>query len=172
MLDFVENKVFATARPEGGNGGLGYSVSLRKAVEAALPFVSGSFADQPLIEARLRMTLQKSFQELGEYKIAAEQAQAALGIYTKHRGHDHPDTLAAMHGLADSLLHLDQYADALKLQQQVLDQRRTILAHVWGDRALRAGVAGGILACFPGFLEGSACCFFEGRSDNMNQGNF
>ena len=65
VLDFVENKVFAAARPEGVDGGLGHSVSLRKAVEAALPFVAGSFKNQPLIEARLRMTLGKSFERSG-----------------------------------------------------------------------------------------------------------
>jgi eukaryotic-like serine/threonine-protein kinase len=127
VLEFVENKVFAAARPEGVDGGLGHSVSLRNAVEAALPFVASSFADQPLIEARLRITLGSSFQYLGDYKIAAEQAQAALAIYTKHRGPDHPDTLTAMHSLALSYVGLKRYADALKLQEQVLTLRRTKL---------------------------------------------
>ena len=126
-LDFVENKVFAAARPEGVDGGLGYSVSLRKAVEAALPFVASSFKNQPLIEARLRMTLGKSFEDLGEAKIASQQFEAARAIYTKHRGPEHPDTLAAMHGLADSYGDIGRNADALKLQEAALALRKTNL---------------------------------------------
>ena len=54
VLDFVENKIFAAARPEGQAGGLGRDVTLRRAIEAALSFVDQSFRQQPLIEARLR----------------------------------------------------------------------------------------------------------------------
>ena len=79
MLDFVQNKVFAAARPQGQEGGLGYEVTLRQAVEAALPFVAGQFRDRPLIEARLRMTLGTSFLYLGDAKTAAEQFEAARG---------------------------------------------------------------------------------------------
>ena len=55
VLDFVENKVFAAARPEGQDGGLGQDVMLRRAIEAALPFVDQGLTNQPLIEARLRL---------------------------------------------------------------------------------------------------------------------
>jgi eukaryotic-like serine/threonine-protein kinase len=127
VLDFVENKVFAAARPEGVDGGLGHSVSLRKAVEAALPFVATSFTEQPLIEARLRMTLGTSFEALGESRIAADQFQAARAIYTKYRGPDHPDTLKAMHELASSYGGLRRYAEALTLQQATLALRKTKL---------------------------------------------
>jgi eukaryotic-like serine/threonine-protein kinase len=127
VLDFVENKVFAAARPEGVDGGLGHAVSLRKAVEAALPFVAGSFTDQPLIEARLRMTLGKSFEDLGEAKIASQQYEAARAIYTTHRGPEHPDTLAAMHSLADSYIDIGRQADALKLAEATLALRKTNL---------------------------------------------
>src|SRR6185295_3813376 len=61
VLDFVEDKVFAAARPEGQAGGQGRDVTLRRAVESALPFVEASFTKEPLIEARLRMTLGTSF---------------------------------------------------------------------------------------------------------------
>ena len=39
VLDFVENKILAAARPEGQAGGLGHDVTLRKALQAALSFV-------------------------------------------------------------------------------------------------------------------------------------
>ena len=61
VLGFLENRVFAAARPENVAGGLGHDVTLRKAIESALPYVNPGFANQPLIEARLRLTLGQSF---------------------------------------------------------------------------------------------------------------
>ena len=55
-------------------------MTLRRALEAALPFVDRSFTDQPLIEARLRWTLGQSFAYLGEAKTAAEQLERATKL--------------------------------------------------------------------------------------------
>ncbi len=121
VLDFVEKQVFAAAQPQRQGSGLGREVTLRRAIEAALPFVDKSFRDQPLIEARLRTTLGSSFHSLGENKIAAEQFQTARTIYTKHRGPDHPDTLRSTLHLADSYLRLGgRSAEALKLCEETL----------------------------------------------------
>jgi serine/threonine protein kinase len=120
VLDFVENKILAAARPEGQDGGLGREVTLHKAVEAALPFVEQSFQAQPLIEARLRMTLGATFWFLGEAQSALEQYRKALAIRTKHLGSDHPDTLRNMMSLANSYTHLGRYDDAVKLNEQTL----------------------------------------------------
>jgi serine/threonine protein kinase/tetratricopeptide (TPR) repeat protein len=120
VLDFVENRVFAAARPQGQEGGLGRDVTVRRAIDAALPFLDTSFHDQPLLEARLRMTMGNSFYYLGEAKIAAEQYQAARRLYTKHRGPDHPDTLSSMNNLADTYAVLGRQADALKLREETL----------------------------------------------------
>ena len=120
VLDFVETKVFAAARPKGQAGGLGTSVTVREAVEAALPFVANRFADQPLTEARLRMTMGMSFQYIAEFKIAAEQFQIARALYSRYRGLDDPDTLSSMNWLAENYRYSGQYSEALQLQQETL----------------------------------------------------
>jgi tetratricopeptide (TPR) repeat protein len=120
VLDFVENRIFAAARPEGQEAGLGREVTLRRAIDAALPFIAKGFAEQPLIEARLRMTLARSYLLLGEVKIAAEQYQAAGTIYSQHRGPDHPDTLRSTQGVADCYYVLAQYPEAVKLYEETL----------------------------------------------------
>jgi hypothetical protein len=127
VLDFVENRIFAAARPEGQDGGLGRDVTLRRALEAARPFVDKSFRDQPLIEARLRNTLGISFYYLGESKIAAEQYQAARLLYARHCGPDHPDSLGSMNNLANSYAALGRHADALKLRKETLALRKARL---------------------------------------------
>jgi serine/threonine protein kinase/tetratricopeptide (TPR) repeat protein len=123
VIDFVEKKIIAAPRPEGQEGGLSHEVTLRKALTSALPDVAKSFADKPLIAARLRMTLGASFWYLGDFTIAAEQAQAARTLYTQHRGPDHPDTLKTMHLLAMCYYELGRHNDALKLIQETLALR-------------------------------------------------
>jgi serine/threonine protein kinase/tetratricopeptide (TPR) repeat protein len=120
VLDFVRNKVFAAARPQGAEGGLGHDVTLRKAVEAALPFVDKSFTNQPLIEARLRMTLGASFFDLGEWKIAVEQGERARTLYMQQRGPDHPDTLVSTVNLAHTYSRVGRARDAVALLKQAL----------------------------------------------------
>jgi len=127
VLDFVENKVFAAARPEGQDGGLGQDVMLRRAIEAALPFVDQGLTNQPLIEARLRMTVGWSFWCLGDAKIATEQFQAARLLYTQHRGSNHPDTLRSMYNLALGYDDLGRHAESLKLHEETLALQKEIL---------------------------------------------
>src|SRR5262249_38190214 len=111
----------------GWEGGLGRDVLLGQAVEAALPFVESSFRNQPLIEARLRLTLGTSFLYRGEGRKAAEQYEAAHALYARHRGPEHPDTLASMHLLASSYAALGRHADALRLREHTLAMRTATL---------------------------------------------
>jgi serine/threonine protein kinase len=127
VLDFVENKVFAAARPERQAAGRGGDVTLRKALEDALPFVDQSFRDRPLIEARLRMSLGTSFHHMGEWKVAADQWQKARTLYADHAGPDDPDTLASMSHLAVGYGSLGRHAEALELHQETLARRRATL---------------------------------------------
>ncbi len=120
VLDFVEKKIFAAARPQGDEGGLGRDVTLRQAIEVALPYVETRFADRPLIEARLRMTLGISFSYLREGKRSQEQCEKALAIRTKHLGPDHHETLQSMDRLAYSYHLQGRHAEALKLWEETL----------------------------------------------------
>ena len=90
-------------------GGLGYDVTLRRAMEAALPLVDASFSDRPLIEARFRLTLGDSFLQLGETKAAAAKWEACRLLYTKHRGVDHPDTLKILDRLGNCYVRLGRH---------------------------------------------------------------
>jgi serine/threonine protein kinase/tetratricopeptide (TPR) repeat protein len=126
VLNFVEDKVFSAARQK-GRGGLGPEVSLRKAVLAALPFVDEAFRDQPLIEAKLRLTLGLSFLYLGDGRTASEQFQRARTLYTSIEGPRHPNTLMSMHRLAASYFALGRHKDALKLNEETLELRTQTL---------------------------------------------
>jgi non-specific serine/threonine protein kinase/serine/threonine-protein kinase len=120
VLQFVENRVIAAARPERQAQGQGRDITLQKALESALPYVEKSFANEPLIEARLRLSLGTSFAYLGDHRTAAEQFEAARALYARHRGPDHRDTLVSMNNLANSYAALGRHPEALELYQQVL----------------------------------------------------
>jgi serine/threonine protein kinase/tetratricopeptide (TPR) repeat protein len=124
VLEFVENKVIAAARPEGQEGGLGHDVTLRRAVETAVPFVAHSFADQPLNEARLRLTLGVSFFYLGDAQAAAEQYEAARALCARHLGPDNFLTLRCMNNLANSYAVLGRNAEAATLYEETLSRRK------------------------------------------------
>jgi serine/threonine protein kinase len=127
VLDFVQNKIFAAARPKDQVGGQGYDVKLADAVKAALAFVDKSFTGQPLIEARLRMTLGSSFYYLADIPTSIEQREKARDLYTKHRGPNHPDTLASMNNLANSYAEAGRTQEALKLREETLRLQKTTL---------------------------------------------
>jgi serine/threonine protein kinase len=127
VLDFVENKILAAARPRDQAGGQGYDVKLAEAVKAALPFVEKSFTDRPLIEAWLRMTMGTSFLYLGDANTASVQCETARRLYTDHRGPDHPDTLGCMNNLALSYHTAGRMQEALKLREETLQRRKAAL---------------------------------------------
>jgi serine/threonine protein kinase len=127
VLDFVESKIFAAARPKNQKGGQGYDVKLADAVKVAVPFVDKSFTDQPLIEARLRMTMGRSFFYLGDARSAIKQFQAARQLYTAHGGADHPATLSSMNNLANSYAAAGRTQEALKLFEETLQLRKATL---------------------------------------------
>jgi serine/threonine protein kinase len=127
VLEFVQQRIFAAARPEGKEGGLGHDVTLRKAIEAAMPFVEKSFTNKPIIEARLRRTVGVSFLDLGEAKLAVEQFQAARALYTRLLGPNDPGTLNVANDLAVGLDALGQHAEALKLWEDTLTLTKAAL---------------------------------------------
>ena len=127
VLGFVQQRIFALARPKGVAGGLGPEVTLRRALETARSHVEKSFADRPLIEARLRRTLGDSFFYLGEGRIAAEEYERARALYTKIAGPDDLDTLRSMNALASSYRAVGRYPDAVALYEETLARRKAKL---------------------------------------------
>ena len=90
VLGFVQNRIFAAARPKGEEGGLGSDVTLRKATESALPYVDKSFPREPLIEASVRMTLARSLFLVGDWPTAAKQQESRLPFFRSTWGPSTP----------------------------------------------------------------------------------
>ncbi len=127
VVKFFEDQVFAAARPKNQAGGLGAGVTLRAAVVASVPALEKGFAEQPLVEARLRNALGLTFHYLAEHEQARDQFERARALSTQHRGPDHPNTLKIMNNLANSYDALNRPADALKLREETLAIRKRVL---------------------------------------------
>jgi serine/threonine protein kinase len=127
VIRFVEDRVFAAARPKDKEGGLGYDVKLKDALLAALPYIDSNLKDQPLVEARLRASLGKSFAYLGDAKTAGEQFLAARALYARHRGPDDSDTLACANDLANTYQAEGRYAEAVALHEKTLARLKAVL---------------------------------------------
>jgi serine/threonine protein kinase/tetratricopeptide (TPR) repeat protein len=125
VLDFVEKKIFGAARTE-AEGGLGPEITLRRAIEAAVPFVDQGFGKQPLIEARLRMALGTSFYFLGDGKAAADQSGKARTIYTRQLGPDHLYTLRSLDNLANAYASQGRQSEALKVREEALARESAV----------------------------------------------
>jgi tetratricopeptide (TPR) repeat protein len=136
VVRFVQDHVFAAARPQDRPGGLGQDVTLRRALEAAVPAVDKSFTGQPLVEARLRMTLGKSFLFLGQLKTAAEQLERSRAIQLQLLGPDDAATLESTVDLATTYAELKNADEALKLREDTLARRRAVLGPDHGDTLL------------------------------------
>ena len=132
VLDFVQDRVLAAARPVSWPGGLGYDVTLRRALKVAQETVGKSLANEPLVEARVRSTLGVSFMALGEWEVASEQFLRTHALYTANLGPDNPETLRSMKNLATSYVYLGRINEGLDLYQETLALQKMILgpAHV------------------------------------------
>ncbi len=85
VLQFFDKYVLAAARPEGQEGGLGRDVTLRQAVDSALPKIAGAFPGQPAVEASIRDELGITYHYLGESAAAIGQLERALELRRQAR---------------------------------------------------------------------------------------
>ena len=141
VLKFIDDKIFSAARPKGQEGGLGREVTLRQALEAALPDLDRDFREQPLVEARLRLTFGSTLWFLGDFLGADANYERAWRLC---RDHDAPaaDTLVAEYNLAYSRMGLDKNDEAITRFESVAKAQAELLGNDHKDTiATRTGLA-------------------------------
>jgi tetratricopeptide (TPR) repeat protein/tRNA A-37 threonylcarbamoyl transferase component Bud32 len=127
VLEFVQNKILAAARPADQEGGLGRDVSLRTALDAAASGIEKAFHDQPAVEASIRTTLGESYYYLGEPEQALRHTDRAVSLRRQVLGRDHPDTLAVTDNLAHFYMDVGRVDEAIALLADSLGRRRAAL---------------------------------------------
>src|SRR5439155_26352082 len=74
---FLVEDVLAIARPKGERGGLGIGVTVKDALDAAVPKIPERFRDRPRAEAIARHDLGVTYRLIGERERSEEQLRRA-----------------------------------------------------------------------------------------------
>jgi eukaryotic-like serine/threonine-protein kinase len=124
---FFLEKVFAAGRPERLEGGLGRTVTLRRAIDESVPGIAASFLKRPVVEAAIRQVLGETYYYLGEPKLSIEQMERAVDLRRTHLGPKHPDTLASINNLGPAYLVVGRTKEAARLLEEALEADRATL---------------------------------------------
>jgi serine/threonine protein kinase/tetratricopeptide (TPR) repeat protein len=98
----------------------GETITAREILDEGAEKIRSELADQPLVQARLMMTMGNVYQSLALYKSAAPLLEEALEINERHLEPDDPRIASNLNNLA--LLYKEQgmYAEAEPLYQRAL----------------------------------------------------
>jgi tetratricopeptide (TPR) repeat protein len=96
-------------------------------VECAITVFKNSFGEIRDLPWSLLHVLGWSYQIMGKYKEAEEMDRQALQLKETVLGKEHPDTLASMNNLANSLCQQGKYAEAEKIHRQTLQLKEILL---------------------------------------------
>lgn len=127
VLNFLETRVLAAARPKGQAGGLGIDTTINEAINAAEPRIGKTFTDRPVVEASIRYTLGTSYIYLGQIDSAIKQYERSLKLRELELGFENSETLNTMSSLASSYWLAGQSAEALSLREKTLELKRKAL---------------------------------------------
>ena len=95
VIKFFQEHILAAARPEGEEGGLGRDVTIREAVEAAVPEIAETLKNQPTVEAFIRSALGVTYILQGEPRRAIAELERGTQLFEAQLGPDDPKTLDA-----------------------------------------------------------------------------
>jgi eukaryotic-like serine/threonine-protein kinase len=120
---FLTDNLLAAARPEEK----GRDITMRQALDAAVPKISETFNGRPDIEASIRKAFGETYKSLGLYARAEPHLQRSLELYRQTEGAEQPATLEAVDSWAMLLKEEGKLKDAESLLRQNLEDRRRLL---------------------------------------------
>jgi tetratricopeptide (TPR) repeat protein/tRNA A-37 threonylcarbamoyl transferase component Bud32 len=102
-------------------------VTVEEVLNKAAAKVDKAFADQPNVEADVRLAVGATYRKLGLFDRARPQLEKTVALHRKSLGPDHSDTLKATNELGMLLLDQGKPAEAEPLLRQNLETRRRLL---------------------------------------------
>jgi tetratricopeptide (TPR) repeat protein/tRNA A-37 threonylcarbamoyl transferase component Bud32 len=98
----------------------------RNVLEPAGKTLEERFGDQPLVDAELRETIGRTYEQLGLYEQAEEQTRHALETRTRELGEDDPLTLEAQRSLGWALYRQTRFDEAEPLMRHAAETQRRL----------------------------------------------
>jgi tetratricopeptide (TPR) repeat protein len=124
ITDFLENDVLGSAEQANvDEATVSYTLDA-----ASKSLAAGKFKDKPLIEARICLTLGKTYTYLGEQKKGEQHIRRATEIYRQHLGQKHPDTLRAMGRIGWVCLKQGRHSEMEQIYTRVLQLGQGVLS--------------------------------------------
>ena len=105
----------------------GRDVTVRQILDASAGSIGEEFSDQPLVEARLRHTIGRTYLGLGVFDAASEQLERAKDIRLQRLGLEHTDTLATLTELAEVYRIQERYEQSMELFDRALLASQNVL---------------------------------------------
>lgn len=105
----------------------GTEKSMRDLLMEASAKLTTSFADQPLVEARLRSVIGRTYRNLDLHEKAEQQLTVALDIHTLHLGESDVETIRSLNELAWLRLAQGRLPEAQALNVRALETGRRVL---------------------------------------------
>ncbi len=112
---------------------LGRDVTVLQLLDQVSDSLGERFADRPILEARLRMTLGSTYRTLGVLGRARQHLARGHDLYREHLPADDPRQFYADHHLAWVSAELNQPAQAEALYRSAVEGRRRVLGPTHED---------------------------------------
>jgi serine/threonine protein kinase/tetratricopeptide (TPR) repeat protein len=136
VSEFLQNDLLGQAdlaNQPGEGAGRDADVKVRTLLDRAARTIEGKFADEPLTEAAIRLTVGKAYRALGQYPEGQRQLERSVALYAERLGADHAVTLDSKSSLAYLYGAQGKYDLAEPLTEQVVRGRTARLGAAHPD---------------------------------------
>jgi tetratricopeptide (TPR) repeat protein len=121
----------------------GSATSTEEMLARAVVRARDELTDEPLIQARMLMTLGAAYKEMGRYDLARPLLEESIDIRRRELGPDDPDYALSISYLGDLLEMEEEFDGARRLHEEALAARRKTLGEghrtvAWSLRSLGA----------------------------------
>jgi serine/threonine protein kinase/tetratricopeptide (TPR) repeat protein len=120
---YLIEDLFAAATPEEAQG---RKITVQEVLDRASATIDTAFADQPEVEAGVRLAIGRTYSSLGLFAKAEPHVRRALELRFLHLGADNLDTLEAMSQLGSLCANQGKYDEAEHHHRQALDGFRRV----------------------------------------------
>jgi eukaryotic-like serine/threonine-protein kinase len=130
VVNFLENDLLAQAsakKQSGPSARPDPDIKVRTALDRAAARIEGKFDGQPEVEAAIRDTIGKTYEDLAQYAESQMQLERALGLERRVWGPENPKTLNTLNHLGRTLWHQGKYQEAQTLLGPALEIERRVL---------------------------------------------
>jgi tetratricopeptide (TPR) repeat protein len=136
VVNFLENDLLAQAsakKQSGASARPDSDIKVRTALDRAAAPIEGKFEGQPEVEAAIRDTIGKTYEDLAQYAESQKQLERALDLERRVWGPENPKTLNTLNHLGRTLWHQGKYQEAQTLLGPALEIERRVLGPEHSD---------------------------------------